>query len=271
MHIEIVQDGQVLRTIRHKGQTYVKAPKGGAYTLRIRNPYNKRRLAIVSVDGINVVDGETAGHDGPGYVVEPFQTVDIPGFRRSDDTVAAFEFSAEGESYSAQTGRGTKNVGVIGLAVFDEKVVHEHHHHHHWNNGWTWPEEPRYGKDPNFVGTTFTSTGPAQGGIIRSHSLGLDDDPIAETNYFSCAACCCEKSPVEDVGTKYGSEVNFYTTETSFTRATDSPVLVRTLRYATRARLESWGVPLKPMSGPEAPQAFPASSPSCPAPAGWRG
>ena len=74
---------------------------------------------------------------------------------------------------------------------------------------------------------------------------------------------------LRDVGTKYGHEVSFHTTETTFTKATDAPVLVCTLRYATRERLETWGVPLKPKSGPEAPQAFPASMDGCPAPSGW--
>ena len=242
MNIEIVQNGQwVLRTIQHKGQTYVEAPEYGTYTLRVRNPYNKRRMVVVSVDGINVVNGEDASHNGPGYVISPSQTVDIPGFRRSDGTAAAFEFSAEGGSYAAQTGRGTKNVGVIGMAVFDEKVVQQaklvhEHHHHHWNN--VPINAPRYRR-----------------GKGRSRK---------------CSDSFGEAPTVKDVGTKYGDEVTFHTMETTFTKATDTPAIIRTLRYATRERLESWGVPVKPQTGSGAPSAFPASDMSCPAPAGWQ-
>jgi hypothetical protein len=79
-------------------------------------------LAIISVDGINIVNGEKAGFDGPGYVILPGQTVNIPGWHRTDEEVAKFEFKPQDKSYSAQTGQGTSNTGVIGLAVYDEKA-----------------------------------------------------------------------------------------------------------------------------------------------------
>ena len=116
MQLDIIHNGQVLRTLAHEGQNYASAPKGGTYAIRLRNTSPFRKLAVVSVDGINVVNGADAGVHGSGYVLDAYGTVDIPGWRRSDNTVAAFEFKEQGGSYAAQTGRGTSNVGVIGVA-----------------------------------------------------------------------------------------------------------------------------------------------------------
>src|ERR1700733_440331 len=44
----------------------------------------------------------------------------ITGWRKSDDEVAAFTFTASPNSYAARTGRPV-NVGVIGVAVFRER------------------------------------------------------------------------------------------------------------------------------------------------------
>lgn len=122
MQIEIVQNGRVLRHYNHDGQIYAEAPPSGEYQIRLTNNCPRRRLAVLSVDGVNVVDGETAGYAGTGYVLTPWQTATIKGWRRTDSEVAAFQFKADSQSYAAKTGKGTKNTGVIGIAVYDEKL-----------------------------------------------------------------------------------------------------------------------------------------------------
>ena len=74
----------------------------------------------MSVDGVNVVSGETAAHDQTGYVLNHGQLAQITGWRKNLARVAAFEFTALPNSYAARTGR-PDNVGVIGVAVFREK------------------------------------------------------------------------------------------------------------------------------------------------------
>ena len=54
-----------------------------------------------------------------GYIIGPFATVEIDGFRRSFDEVATFRFGAVHKSYAAQKG-DDRNVGVIGVAFFEE-------------------------------------------------------------------------------------------------------------------------------------------------------
>ena len=76
---------------------------------------------MIAVDGVNVVSGETAAHDQTGYVLNNGQSAQITGWRKNLARVAAFEFTALPNSYAARTGR-PDNVGVIGVAVFRERV-----------------------------------------------------------------------------------------------------------------------------------------------------
>lgn len=77
----------------HDGQQWVAGESGRRYALRLRNRSGQRVLAAVSVDGVNVVSGKTASISQEGYVLEPYQSVDITGWRKSYASVAAFVFS----------------------------------------------------------------------------------------------------------------------------------------------------------------------------------
>jgi len=77
-------------------------------------------LAVLSVDGVNAISGETAGSSQAGYVLEPWQQVEIRGWRKSYADIAEFYFTDLPDAYAARTGR-PQNVGVIGVAAFREK------------------------------------------------------------------------------------------------------------------------------------------------------
>ncbi len=114
--------GEVLTAHPHRGEFFVEGRPGARYSIRIRNVQGQRVLAVTSVDGINVVTGETAAPDQRGYVFDAWASYDIAGWRKSDAQVAAFEFTAVPRSYAARTGR-PDNVGVIGVALFREKAA----------------------------------------------------------------------------------------------------------------------------------------------------
>lgn len=288
MKVELISGGRALRSHAHEGQTFIEAPSQGAYEIRLTNDCNQRRLAIVSVDGVNVVDGTDAGFDGPGYVLRPWETVNIKGWRRDNTKVAKFTFQPQEGSYATATGRGTKNNGVVGVAVFEEKTIPFH-----------LPYVPVVHPLPFWY-----STGPIPTTIFSSNSTGHGDgstvlglgsgeeasatfssvgEPSATASGFGATRPRATKSrsagsmlrstksagPNVDLGTGYGKEVGMYTDTTTFERASDSPSQVLTLRYAVRARLIEWGVPVEIVSN--APQAFPAAhQPAVPAPPGWR-
>jgi len=114
--------GEALPVYRHHGRQYVIGQPGNEYAVRIRNCSNRRVLAVVSVDGVNVVTGETASPDQSGYVLEPGGYVNIQGWRKDLSRTAAFYFSDPSDSYAARTGRPA-DLGVIGVALFPERPI----------------------------------------------------------------------------------------------------------------------------------------------------
>jgi hypothetical protein len=113
-------EGSALEVHRHGGRHYVVGRPGNEYAIRIRNCSDRRVLAVVSVDGVNVVTGETAAPSQSGYVIEPEGHVTIEGWRKDLDRTAAFYFSDPGDAYATRTGR-PDDLGVIGVAVFRER------------------------------------------------------------------------------------------------------------------------------------------------------
>jgi hypothetical protein len=114
------ESGQVLPVYWHDGARHVAGEPGQEYEIRLRNQSGGRMLAVTSVDGVNVITGKTASPSQGGYVLDPWSGVNIDGWRKSLDEVAAFYFTALPDSYAARTGR-PDNVGVIGVALFRER------------------------------------------------------------------------------------------------------------------------------------------------------
>jgi hypothetical protein len=112
--------GALLTAHLHHGEYWVAGRPGTTYAIEIHNRLDERVLAVTSVDGVNVISGATAAWNQTGYVFRPQQDYRIAGWRKSDDEVAAFTFTASPNSYAARTGRPA-NVGVIGVAVFRER------------------------------------------------------------------------------------------------------------------------------------------------------
>ena len=112
--------GQMLEVYHHRGRQYVAGRPGARYAIRITNRSGARVLAVTAVDGVNVVSGQTAAWGQTGYVFGPWQSYELTGWRKSDEQVAAFEFTSLPDSYAARTGRPL-DVGVIGVAVFRDR------------------------------------------------------------------------------------------------------------------------------------------------------
>ncbi|HUJ01852.1 MAG TPA: hypothetical protein VLY46_16540 [Usitatibacter sp.] len=115
-----VQDratGRALPVYWHEGRPYIAGEPGHEYRVVLANRRGEDLLAVVSVDGVNVLSGETANPGQGGYVLGPWRRVEIDGWRKSLDQVAAFYFTSLGDSYAGRTGRPA-NVGVIGVALF---------------------------------------------------------------------------------------------------------------------------------------------------------
>jgi hypothetical protein len=104
----------------HQGRAYVVGKQGNEYQVVVRNKSGDEILTAVSVDGVNVITGQTADPSQSGYVLSPGGSLEILGWRKDLSRTAAFYFTALADSYAARTGR-PDNVGVIGVAVFRKK------------------------------------------------------------------------------------------------------------------------------------------------------
>jgi hypothetical protein len=231
----------------HRGEYWVAGTPGQAYELWLTSRVTNRRvLATTSVDGINVITGETAAPIGRGYVLSTYSMATVSGWRKSEHEVAAFRFAAPQASYAAQTGRSA-NVGVIGVAVFPELRL---------------PLPPVYRPAPVPVSPTtetgvFNSGKHADAGSdghenakMQAPSMAAEranSDTTASTKMDSAAPAAAMKrsaspSVAQGLGTQHGERMASYAPTVAFKRESNSPAELIQLRYDTTENLVARGV-----------------------------
>jgi hypothetical protein len=201
--------GERLTVYNHDGQRWISGTPGHRYAVSVRSRSPGRILGVVSVDGVNVVTGATAAWGQSGYVLSPWESFDILGWRKSQERVADFVFTDLENSYAARTGR-PDDVGVIGVAVFREAVQAP-------------PPPPSSGRDeaPSERATEAAPLAPPAAGAIAPLDRRLSEQRL---------------------GTGHGqSEVSRVQT-VDFERAQDHPDQLVVIRYERRERLIAMGV-----------------------------
>jgi hypothetical protein len=142
--IAIPRDGKSvkIREYGRMGITYVEGRRGQSYSIVFKNNSPNRVMAVVSVDGVDVVDGKPATAESRGYIVNGYAQAEIKGWRTSTTEIRQFFFENKDKSFVAGTVEDTSNCGVIACKVFVEKpkpvtvVMPQHiieHHHHHYD------------------------------------------------------------------------------------------------------------------------------------------
>jgi hypothetical protein len=111
--------GNPLAGLTQGTRSFVVGRSGERYSIRVTNHSNERFEILTTVDGLDVIDGRSGSYSKRGYLIDAYGTLEIDGFRRSSDAVAAFRFGSVRDSYAARTG-SERNVGVIGVAIFKE-------------------------------------------------------------------------------------------------------------------------------------------------------
>jgi hypothetical protein len=236
-------DGLTLPAYVHAGERYIVGTPGHEYTLRVRNLTGERILAVTSVDGVNVVSGETAAPDQSGYVIEPYGSVDIGGWRKSLARTAAFYFTDLRDSYAARTGR-PGNVGVIGVAVFRER------------------ERPvvSQGLRDRIAAAEPKRSAEAPAAAPASPPLEGRYDAPPEQGSADARRESVGKTMQAPLGTGHGRSETSYATRVAFERASTAPAEVLTVRYDRREALAALGVlPREPYYARPAPQPFPGA------------
>lgn len=236
--------GSPLRTFEHGGGLFVLGSYGQRYAIVLRNHSARRVEAVVTVDGRDVVSGRVGDFVRErGYVLAPYATLRIDGFRKSFEEVAAFRFSTPEDSYSSR--RGTpENVGVIGAAFFPERVRREPR-----------PQPlaapvPEYSRRRDASGSAEAPRPAAAAESERSSDRG---EPTLDS--LGAAAA----SNVNNLGTEYGETRASHVEEVRFVRASsDKPAYVTVLKYDNATGLAARGIEIEPRRySYRAPDPFP--------------
>ena len=114
------QSGRMLPGLIVGDRWFVVGEEGRRYSIVVRNRSDFRLEIVLSVDGLDAIDGRPASFRKRGYIVNPHRKLVVEGFRQSTEEVAAFRFGPVRESYAAEKYHNTRNVGVIGIALFNE-------------------------------------------------------------------------------------------------------------------------------------------------------
>jgi hypothetical protein len=105
----------------HQGNFWIEGREGNDYCIELRNHTTRPAMFVVSVDGLDVLQGQTAGANSPGFIVPAVGVTVVQGWNINNQQAAAFLFTRKSTSYVNQIGGSTTNTGVIGAMVFAEK------------------------------------------------------------------------------------------------------------------------------------------------------
>ena len=114
------QSGRILPGLIVRDRWFVVGEEDHRYSIVVRNRSDFRLEIVLSVDGLDVIDGRPASFRKRGYIVNPHRKLVVEGLRQSMEAVAAFRFGPVREFYAAEKYHNTRNVGVIGIALFNE-------------------------------------------------------------------------------------------------------------------------------------------------------
>ncbi|MDO8904769.1 hypothetical protein [Hydrogenophaga sp.] len=212
-HVRVVDRdrNRVLPLYPHRGELWLPGEPGARYAVELFNQSGERLLTVVSVDGINVITGETAAFHQSGYALAPGQRYEVNGWRKSHREVAVFRFTDLPRSYAARTGR-PDDVGVIGVAVFREQ-----------------PARPA----PRPPWRPYGDVPPAQGRSV----------PEAQGKSAPWGA-----GP--QLGTGHGERERDFVGSTEFVRRSQSPDETILIRYDSHANLVARGIAPPPRRRP---------------------
>jgi len=257
--------GAPLPSFLHLGSLYFAGQQGQRYDLRLTNNTGERVEVVVTVDGRDVISGELGNYKKQrGYVLDPWGTMVVPGFRQSNSSVAAFRFSDLGGSYTALRG-SPEHAGVVGVAVFEEKRRSARRHKKAL--AVSQPPPPPY-YEPYYQGPGAASPPPS----AFPESAPRDRAAKGEAEEMAAPSAAAPSSadaggsfappPAQSqIGTAYGETQQSVVQEVEFKRhRRRKPDAMLTVYYDTMQGLQSRGITMS-IPTPVEPQPFPLAQP----------
>lgn len=267
--VQILVGGKPIKQFVKEGVTWVEARKGVSYEIKLKNNTRERVLAIVSVDGIDVLSGSPANPDSSGYIVEPYSSVTVKGFRTSQEEVNRFEFSEKEDSYAVTSPDGEQspaNCGGIGVRFIAEKQKPTLYNFPKKNNFNRAIPLSRYETSldksyENHEAVSFWMDNPSNGetprGMMRSMSFDTNDSVSRRITVPSSTPSMLNyvETATPDMGTKFSEEVvKDAVTYVTFERGEE--IRATTVYYGSRRFLESIGIEFEPKLKVNLPQMF---------------
>ena len=231
-------DSRALPVYEKDGRRWIVGTPGQEYAIRVCNTTGARVLAVMSVDGVNVVSGETASPSQAGYVLDAWECTEIDGWRKSLSSIAAFYFTELPDSYAARTGR-PDNVGVIGVAFFRERP-----------QPIAWKDRQRIA--PQSAPESSTRQEAASGS--DAEAVGRID---AERKKAYNLADAAAPAPMAKIGTGHGRNERSVVQTTRFDRESAMPSETIAFQYDRRENLIAMGI-LPPPAVARSSNPFPA-------------
>lgn len=280
--------GRPVREYFHDNEIWIEGRKASDFVLRVRNNGMLRALAVPSVDGLSVMDGEPASFDSSGYIIAGNSYLDIPGWRLNDEEIAKFRFHKPERSYAAKSGQPL-NIGVLGCAFFLEVPppprprIKPHVRRGPRGGG------VRYGSSGGGTYGSSGAGGQSRGGMrVNSTKREMMGDTTADWNvvtssdttdnatYSSLDSFGIEaENSVEELtsaslGTEFGKKAQHQVTRVTFHKQA-LPAETFEIRYGDRSELQKRGVDMnqKPVTARK-PSAFPEEN-GCKPPVDWNG
>jgi hypothetical protein len=280
--LNILVKNRVVDEFYHEGKTFIEGRKGSDYTIQYHNNSSNRVKVVLSVDGLNVISGDTDWTRG--YVVESWATVNVPGWRKDNNNVAQFVFSSQRGSYNQHNDEGdARNIGVIGAMVFQERPQYI------WNNltipvcgyhkdtgydPWkydTYNYSGSVARAASSKGNRFGDAEVRAGGVVGSTLGGqatftatcnMAAQPQNSAFYAEPMAAAVE---VNNVGTGWGSNQHFATHEVSYDFY-DTTYETLTVYYDDIRGLRNRGIDIRYGKVKHDPNPFPKYKDGCPPP-----
>jgi len=230
----------------HEGRAYVVGKPGNEYQINVRNRAGEDLMAIMSVDGVNILTGRTASPtQGGGYVFGAHSTHSISGWRKSMEETAAFYFTSLGDSYAARTGRPS-NVGVIGVALFQRKELPPP------------PPPPVISQAPreyeyDRAKRSERAMDSAASGALLENKARAD----SASRQLATPSSIAPPAPSAPLGTGHGRREESRTQYVGFDRRTTEPVETITIYYDSHRNLVAMGVIPTYGYTPRTPNPFP--------------
>lgn len=226
--LQVLVNGRPVKEHFFQSKTFIEARRGTVFSLKLKNNTHRRAVSTFSIDGVDALTGKMAGDSDGGYIVGDYSSIEIKGFRTSNDTVSEFVFSDRSRSYAKLVGGKTasggsikseRNCGVIAARITLEEIRH-----------------PLFPFTLN-ERTSFADNAPENLGGYNTLKRGLNF--TSDYSGTSCSSFSVD-SPEFKLGTTWGEEIKDSVTMVPFEKSTETFDI--SIFYDERASLEKIGI-----------------------------